>query len=439
MISASIQQQGPTLLEQLIAKIHNPDLDIKDILTDSMIIRAYLNKNREVCNYINSHARDILKIALTGEKDAASKTTFQLICCNSSELIFNFLRDGYFQNIALDILNETPIKPFIIGRLSSITLLALGKNTTEATDSCGFIYHLIPFCGNPSVDHFFETICSESEQYEFSQKWLMEMGFVEFLLRELESIDYEHKCTEENPFFDPIFGKCFSIYQLISICISNKILGQFFKTRPVVDILSKFLTHAPPFVMTAHWKAIKALTCEETSSMMISFVPQAVKVLSEDIVKLHEFRVLALETISKIGTMVPMVFETFLSQNLLQKLLNLMLIFPNCTIYLESLKKFIQVSLTHSDFAFKMVSLYLPVVGDIITEQENHVLFPYAVNIFDIFYDAAKRDPILQQVFHEYAEFEEVVRNHIVPFKKTLNDYYGEEKSTIKVFANFFS
>ena len=178
---------------------------LERMLKCRQIVYAFQIDFPHVHQFFCSHARELLHFAFTDSKNSVSTRAFQILSVNSPDLLKIILSNGIFLDSATDLLVQPNIPQYILGRLSSITLAALKTLPKQATQSTGFIYQLLPHCQNPSVFNFFETICSPDEELSVTHHWLNQMGFSEFILRELESIDYSHVPTTEIPKVEPNF------------------------------------------------------------------------------------------------------------------------------------------------------------------------------------------------------------------------------------------
>lgn len=425
-------------MDNVILKINNPSYSFEDVVSDPIIVRLYRTQNSYIQKYFKSHSMELLKYSLSSENTAVENNSFTIITCGDPDIYKSILKSDQFLNLALDIVNNSSIEPFVLGRLSTFMHIALIIAPDLAMESFGFIYHLLPHCGNPSVLNFFITIVSNEPQLSPTQKWLIEMGFVDYLLRELNSIDYAYTSTEPNAFFDVTYEKVFSLYQIISKCASNPLIANEFLREDLIEILSMNFKNPPIYVENARWKAILQLTTQKTADMMYPIVPQAIKVLEDDVKKLPAYMVTAIEMINQMMVFLPKSAEFVFKSNMLLNLMNLINHFMNSTILLDAFRQFVDVTLKFpGSFAPKLVALLLPFIMNYATTRENRVLAPFCISILELFVETGKKNPDVAQAINEEAGCREFLNGKYKKYKKVTNSEYGNETKLSGMFRNF--
>lgn len=425
-------------MDDAIMKIKSPSSTFEDVVSDPIVIRLYRSQNSYVQKYFKSHSIELLKYTLSSGNTAAENNSFMITMSGDPDILTPILKSDNFLNMALDIVNNNKIEPFVLGRLSTVMLTALLVVPELAMDSFGFIYHLLPHCGNPSVLNFFVTIVSNEPQLSPTQKWLIDMGFVDYLLRELNSIDYSHISEEKNPYFDVIFEKVFSLYQILSKCALNPLMFNELLREDLIDSLSMNFKKPPIYVENARWKTILQLTTQQTSSMMFPIIPRAINVLENDVKKLPAYMVTAIEMINQMMIFSPESVDFVIKSNTLLNLMNLVNHFMNSTILLNAFKRFVEVTLRFpGDFAPKMVSLLLPFIMNYATTRENRVLAPFCISILELFVEAEKKNQSVAQALNEEAGCREFLKGKYKKYKKIVNSEYGNETKLAGMFRSF--
>ena len=328
-------------MDEIERKIRDPNVSFEEIISDPFAIKLYKFQNQTVHFYFKNHALDLIQSALSNTKTAVQNNSFTIIILGDPDILSAILRSDKFLDLALQIVDATTEEPYVLGRLSTIMLSCLQTVPDLATQSFGFIYHLLPHCSNPSVSHFFESIISDNERYLCAHKWLIDFGFVEYLFREFQKIDFEYVSTESNPYFDTIYEQVFSLYQILSKCATNPIIfphiiNQDLKGFRLIDFLAMDFRNTPVYVVNARWKSILALTTPQTAEMMSALIPNAIKFIQKDVAKLPASIVIALDFINKMMTFYPKTVKYVSSTQLNQSLLTLITQFMNSSILLNS-------------------------------------------------------------------------------------------------------
>lgn len=347
---------------------------------------------------------------------------------NEPQLFQKLLEDNYFGNAALDVMTADDVSNFIIGRLSSITLQALICNPEEASPQCGFIYSLLSHCENPSVIYFFETITSDPMLVTV-QQWLTDMGFVEYILREIYSFDPKYKSNEENQYYDKVWLRALTLYNLIHTCSINPNLQDSFRIDQVADALKMELVNAPEFVKTARWKAISSIVCEKVATNMLELIHPAFNILLENFEHLAHYRVCALIFVTKMMKVAPLTTELLMETMVPQLIIHIITQFPNSSLLHRSFFRFINEGLNCDRFATIVVNIYTPILMEIASERTNRVLAPMCFEIIKLFIVKSEKSRDIKVALQETADFNHFVKGPYTWFYQVLGNKYGGENS----------
>ncbi|KAH0786607.1 hypothetical protein GPJ56_009509 [Histomonas meleagridis] len=429
------------LTPELQEMVSDTSTDIHDVLSLGYISKSARIGFSSVIDYLVAHSHDILNYAFKDEKSVVSTNAYAILSLGNPQILKPILDDSSFQNTALEILSKESVPQFTIGRLSSLTLTLLTNLPEQATESCGFIYHLLKYCENPGVFNFFETICSADPKYELTQKWLNEMGFSEYLLRELDKIDFSYESQEANKYKDSIYIRCLCFYKLIGKCCDNPIMVESFQSEHVVDSLSQAFPNEPSFIRSARWDSISAITSQKTAVFLLKKLFQtAVDILMEQFDRLLAYRVSALTFITKMLTIAPLSFELLLQSSMPQLLIHIVVQFPYSTFLHSAFLKFVEVGLTHLQFAIKIVGCYTPVIIDIAEDRKNRILSPCCIKMLEMFLEKAKTNKEISQVLNETPGIAKFVRGTMKEYQKLVDTPYGEPQTgVLKMIRNIFN
>lgn len=426
---------------ELYAIIQSPNPDLKALLAIPSVVRAVRQKNSTVMRFIETHIEDMLAIVFSDDKSIEASRAYSIFVLGDETLCKDILSEDRFRNHALETLVKPDVPAYVLGRLSSLTLVLLQTLPNETIEHCGFIYHLLKHCANPSVFNFFTSLTNGEEQrYEKAQEWLVDFGFAEYIIRELQSVDYKYQPTGTNPYSDPVYDKLTCLYELVTRCASNTIMEKGFKTVPVIQALISEIPNAPDYVRNAHWSAITAVTCAPIAVECLKLIPTALKLITEPFTRIRSFRVSALTFLAQMMEIAPMTYELLLQSSVLQSLCTVLIQFPNCTILHGEFRKFVEVGLKNETFATKMVGVYTPLFIDQASGRSNRVLSPTLFSIIELFNDRAQYRPAIRDVLKEIPEYQEFYKNELLPYNSVCNASYGGSSMAtfFGSFKNFF-
>lgn len=417
---------------QLQKMLSPPTAPIEEVLLLPYIAQSARVGFPQLIDYFSAHYKDLLKYAFSlptpDVNPNLSKHAYTILLMGDPKILLPMLKDFSFRDVATELLSQNDLKPILIGRLSSITQACLANLSQQATDSCGFIYRLLTYCGNPSVFNFFVTICGEDERFIPAQHWLNDMGFSLFVFREFDKIDVNYKPEDVTGIWkDPIFIRYLCLYQLITKCCQNEILQKGFRTIELVKLLKKEFVNSPDYLNSAKWSAITAATCQDIAVPLLDVIPHALKVLTEPFEKLKSFRVSALEFITQMMKLAPMTYSLLLESSMPQMLINLVFAFPNSTILHMAFLQFVETGLTHESFAMKIVSVYAPVCIDCAIQGTNRVLIPTCMKMMTLFNEAAKKEKNLALALYETPEYNNFVKKNLKEYTTLISRPYGDD------------
>lgn len=420
--------------------LSEPEPNLRNVLACPQVTRYARSKNYQLMRYLESHVKDMVKMVFSEDKSIEASRAFNLLTLGDTQISQLMLENDMFRDNALEALVKPDVPSYILGRLSSLTLSLLQTIPDQAVESCGFIYHLLKHCANPSIFNFFTTIVSDDLKFEKTQKWLLGFGFNEYLMRELQSIDFTYNAQGANPFFDPVYDKLVCLYQLIGKCASNSILAKAFKTNDVVDVLLNEIQNAPDFVRNARWGAINSVVCTGVAVECLKLIPGALQIITEPFTHLRAFRVSALDFLTQMMEIAPMTYELLLQSSVLQTMCTVLVQFPNSSILHGSFRKFVEIGLKNEVFAIKMVSVYTPLFVDQASGRSNRVLSATLFNIMQMFDATSQYRPAIRAVLREIPEYSVFMKKECQPYMTIINTPYGGSavNSIMSVFKGLF-
>ncbi|OHS94528.1 hypothetical protein TRFO_39321 [Tritrichomonas foetus] len=415
---------------ELQAMINEPTTKVQDVLALPYIAQSARVGFPRLIQFLSQHSEELLRIAFTDEKDKLSKTAYTILLMGDKDVLNPILQNYSFRTVATELLIDPNVQPIMIGRLSSLTLACLRNLSDSSKDSFGFLFHLLPHCGNPSVFNFFESICGDDPIFQITQQMLNDMGFSIFVFREFEQFDVKYQSTEENVWKDPTYVRYLCLYKLITQCCENPILCKDFRKPELVELLSKDFENSPDFIKSAKWAAISAATSSEIAVPLLKLIPEASDLLVEHFEKLKAYRVSALEFITKMMKLAPLTFDLLLKSSMPQMLISVVFNFPNSTILHNAFINFVATGLENAQFALKIVSIYTPVIIDCAEEGVHRILLPCCMKMMTLFIAASKKDRQIVQAMQEAPGFDNFVKKTMKNYMTIIQTSYGDDGPT---------
>ena len=426
-----------SLLNEIQVIINNPDTKLEDVLLIDIIPKAVLTKNPSIIKYLKQNSKVLLKYALSDEKSKISMISYSILLACNPDILGSIFEDDYYRDMVSSLLADPTTSDVIIGRIASITLSCFTAIPNQAFESYGFIYHLLHHCDNSAVFNLFQTICCEDPRFTSTQEWLDQMGFSEYLLRELLSIDYDHTPTDPNFIKDKTFVNLFCFYKLASICCSNPILRSSFETEPFVRVLARDSSFSNTHLMSSKWKTVNALTSPITSNNMLTYhYDKAISIVTEPFDVLREYRVCALEFITKMMRFCPQTISTVKEKSILQNVISIILNFRDSTILHDTVLGFVGAGLELDKELSKQITQTLtPLMIDFADDRSDRVFSSFCFRVVEEMIKRAKKDKALAAELHDLPEFEVFVKSMLEPRRKAIETPYGCEPGAKKLLS----
>ena len=415
---------------ELQSMVNEPTTPVSAVLALPYICQSARVGFPRLIEYFASNAAELIRIAFSEEDDKLSKTAYTILLSGDPKIIDPILSNYLLTNTATELLTNADSNSIMIGRLSSLTQAFLYNLNNENKGSFGYIFRLLPHCGNPSVFNLFCTICGDDPKFETTQQMLDEMGFSDFVFREFDNMDVNYKSQAEIVWKDPVFVRFLCLYQLITKCCTNPILQKRFRTPQLVELLSKEFVDAPDYLKSAKWEAINAATCPEIAVQLLNLIDNALQLLSENFEHLRAFRVSALSFITNMMRIAPLTYDLMLKSVMPQMLINLVVSFPNSTLLHAVFITFVETGLANEQFALRIVNIYTPVIVDCVEENQNKILLPTCMKMLVLFTQLGKKNKEINQSLNECPGYDKIMKTTLKDYLKILNSPYGEDTTT---------
>jgi hypothetical protein len=416
------QDRFPELLELLAAS----DTTIMQVLDLPYVTHAARFGFAALRSFIAPHSAKLLRLAFSQADPARSITAFKILHCGDAEYLRPLFAGEYFLDYATDLMSQDDPPAPIVGRLASLTAVALSELPECACDNCIFIFRLLPYCENPTVFDLFETLTSDEERVKPAQRWLRAFGFCEYIPREIGLIDFGHRSTCTNVLKDPVYNRASYLFQLVARGLRNSVLGDDLRrTGSLVECLRKKFPEIPDFVQAARWEAIATLATASKAGELMVFVAEAVEILSGAFDHLKKFHVIALSFVANMMKFRPDVYESVEQWSLPTVLFTVVLSFPSATIFHNAFLEFIEAGLANFAFADRVIRICVPVVAAHGEASTNRILRAFCIRLMELFVDAAKAQRKLRPAMAQSPEADLFVKHVVAPFRKTTKGKYG--------------
>lgn len=396
------------------------------VIFDPQLIFASRMNLGKVNQYLSYHIQEIIDLVLNDQRN--SGVLINLLSCQIEPIFQSLLTNSNFVDKATEILSDlSNPSDIVISRLSSILLSALLTLPEQSSQQFGFIYHLLKRCDNSCAFNLFSTLLSNDERCLPAQKWLHDFGYSEFLMREIDSIDFEYKSPEgANPYYDRTYNVAACLYQLLAQAIHSKTFHDDFLHTKVIVIMKKSFKHSyPAFVKNARWHAISSLACEQNAEEMSSLLPEAISIFIEDLNHVYEYRVFIIQFITEIVKYQPFFATYLVDEKVPNWILHFLLRFPNVTIFHSAIREFADNALKIDILAHIIVSTYTPVLIEEAMVQTNKVFLPTVIALIESIRKAGIENRTIEKELDKIPQFAQFCQNQLLDYTAKAETSYG--------------
>lgn len=406
-------------------KIDDPTYPFHDIITYPQIVKLY-KTNDSVYSYFKSHYFKLLDYALGPHNASYGLNSYEILICGDTDILEPILKSEIFVSRVIEIINKEKKESFLIGRLSSIIQTSFLFLPELSINTFGFIFQLLQFTSNTSVLDLFSNILSKEENFSIVQNWLIKIGFIDQIINELKSIDYNYVSNEQNQYYDVVYEKVFGLYFILRESSLSSIFSDLLYRKDVIQILTKTFANHPLYIENARWQTILALTKKKTSKLLLPILPDAIELIRKDVDILPAYIVFVIEIISQMMEFSIKAADIVFEAKIHNEILNIVRKFCNCTELLKSFQKFVEVSLKYPKKIMpKMIHNVLQFIMNCLKTKENKILAPFCFIIMELFIDAGEKNMRIKKIIEREEGCKEFMKNEYIEYKKIISANYG--------------
>lgn len=398
---------------------------LEDILNRDITFRLFRTNEQTMISFLSKHIDQLLDLSFNPNSDKElSAKAFGILEHRQEVLTKLLLEKQRIHNTACTILsNPDDLNPLFLNRLASLTLDVIYYDPAFIIGKCGYILQLIPFTGEPSILSLFESLCSPNDDHDFIQfqNWMNSIGFTEVLLKELDDFPLQ---MENATLLTPSANYYAALLRLITVCGSSPIFGPKVCTYQFVTALNRTAGNYPLFIEDQRWEAISAIYCQSTKEIMRGFFPLAIEILNDKSRCNTLSGTSAIDILSVMVAIDPVLIDFFISMNVPQIILNLVIEFPDATLLHISVIDFIKAALQNNQirksFAHDISSTLL-----LTFTQENKCLRGTLYKILRAVVKLSKANPKIASDFKQNQKLTDIISGPMQEYRLVLKSQYG--------------
>ena len=409
LISRFHTSQSTQNLESLV---RDTTPELADVLKNPAVLRAYRLGSKNLVQFFSEHIRELLELAFRDDCKKITICAFKILTMSNGFLTEPLLETARFGEFALEILSLPPprLSERLISRLCSVTLAILVSGYENSLSYCSFVFHLLRHCENLGVFEFFCSIASD-EDLDHVQKWLIEIGFADYVIRELSS-SVTSGATEKET----------SLLRLVAQTAVNTRIIEAFQDKRVISALNVEVSGNWQFD-NARWGAINAICTDANPNDFGALAVKAHGILTTHTDKIHEYHATCLAFLVKFMSIRKDLFD----EELVKAVLGLTLQFRECSLFQLQVRRFVRASLAINVIRQRVIKHFVHVmIVEAQIREHGSISWTSRAILEDIWRETQSNRTLHDEVraIDGYREF---IKHKLKPYIQLRETDYGGE------------
>ena len=409
---------------------------VEEALSEPMAFRLFRQRDEQIVSFFVSHAEQLLNLAFTD--NCMSHKAFAILERGDPEVTEAILKDQKFHHTAMFILGRKDADHLLLSRLASLTYAVAMVDPHFIIESCGFILQMLSFAWETSIFTLFEFLCKEDWLNRPLQEWLIQIGFIDILHREIDHVD---SVIGKDRMDDNANLLC-SYMSLIRLCAKNQVFDEKISSVNVVAALNGGIGEYPQFIEDARWMALSALYKQSTSESMRGLFQLAVEIVTSSKKQVTQSTVAALQVLRGMLDLDDVLRPFIVKANVGWEVTMLMLIHPNQSILHNECRDFLMSLFINRDTrTYAIKNCVEPIVQGAVVE--NICLAASMCELMTTIWRFAVKDHSFKSAIREYKEWDIVMNGKIAAKSAICRNSYGgstainnDEKQTMRIPAH---
>lgn len=393
---------------------------VQDVLSEPMSFRLFRQSDRRIVQFFVKNIGSLVDLVFSDGDMVVAAKAFAILEFGDQEVTTAMLQDRTFPCAAMTLVSGKEENPLKLNRLASLTYAVAMVDQTFVATYCGFVLQLLMFSREPAILALFEYICSENKNNRDIHGWLIELGFVQILEREIE------QCGEpKDDQMDEEATKLCSLFTIVGVCARNSAFVKANSWRGVVAILNQNVGAFPSFVEDGRWTTLAVLYCERTMEIMRGLFQAAIELVKDKKKSRTRSGVAAITILAEMLRADDVMRPFFVPAEVPATCLSIMLNNPDHTILHCACRKLMVLMFAHTATRDTVVEICLPALIEA-TEHDNVNMTASAVETVKQIVKATASDSLFLRHLMNAPGWERLLRGKIAEQDAMLRSPYGE-------------
>lgn len=395
-------EQDGSFFEQVLS---DPSLDIA-CKTNSVELRKYLSR----------HLPRLLKTAFREDNEDITLKALQLLTYGSQFVIPNLVKSSFFPEFACKYISRGNLTERRLGRICDITISIVQSGIKDIISQFGFILTLLrEYSGNTNVYNLFSIILTSKDKFDFHRDWLFEIGFEHQLSEMLNEKLHKEYSMVYNIEQESLINLLRLVADACKIPNSRSILNQ----GSIIDLFSKSYA-LPPILLNFFWEASNKLYAPEYIQKFTFQIEAAQTILKQkDIDVIHKYHSESLKLLTKVSD----VDSSFIAEDLIRCVLNIMLKFNTSSYFLCEARNFFKRVIQIKKLQPILVNIVSPLLLFEADEKTHGLMSMFSYAIIDDINNGKETKKLLKKI----PGASNFIQTKLNSYNKKLANEYGQD------------
>lgn len=375
---------------------------------------------------------ELLAICFQNEKTVESDRGFLILMGCNPNLTSSLFVDRRLEIVGMDIVSKDAISYCVLGRLCSLLTILFSRFPLNMIESFGFVFKLMKHMYHYSVQSLFLKLLKNEEQMIPVQKWLMSIGFLDYLYCELTQY-FPTPSLEE--YTETEYYRIGGLFRIASYCLSTPNMDLVVMSSPFLVLCEYDYIDCSSHIESQKWQLILAYFTPEFAPQLLNFILPAVSILKEISTQIYEYHTYSILFLSQMLKHSPETEDLLVYYKVEQHILKAFCLCYQSSILMDSLRKLLITTMRKERLLQSIVPVFIPYLLSC-AESDNIILRSHSYAILHAFesirHDFEPLNIELNQMpeFYQFSISELKYRDLILelPYGETLTESLKRNK-----------
>lgn len=366
-------------------------------------------KSQKILTSLGNHIEEIIGYIFEEHPTPLGTRCYLALQSSQEKLMKQMIEKGLLQVPAIKLMSQENPPLLAICRLAGVTYATIMCRPSAISQSCGYLFQLLEFIDQPTIFDFFFQLVGSNEDLADAQKWLVSVKFESVITQQIKNAPIDDL-------------KLKYLFRLCAVSRFSPIIYPAFSTSQVVSVLCGKVT---TLYEDDRWEALFSLYNDSTRVYMQSLFPVIIQKLKEPFPICNRFHVAILGILTKIIIFDEGLHPFIATSDLSPIVMHILNSFPNHSILLSMMEKFLVASFKIPEIAAQIVPAVIPFCIEAAKERKSATLSAFSMKIINFAASRCFSDQLLKNLLKYIPGFRQFLKEELKEYNKLEKNPYG--------------